>query len=182
MRIHPFVLFVDRLDTNIDTKVKLVEMASAITHAHKRSKIACGIYAFVLWELFKNPSKDSVLIGLEKARAYYWSRKDCAEEFDKHYSRLFNKVILRNCSRDDIKSSGYVVDTLEAAIWCLLNTKGYRDCVLTAVNLGDDADTVGAIAGSLAGAMYGYDRIPKEWKQQLLRKDYILQLCKDAFE
>lgn len=180
MRIHPFVLYTYRLETDDDTKIKLVEMASALTHAHTRSKIACGIYAFVLWELLDNPCHDSILIGLEKARAYYWQRPDCAKEL-KHYDRLFDKIMHGQATRDEIKSGGYVVDSLEAAIWCLVGTKSYCECVLAAVNLGDDTDTVGAIAGGLAGALYGCDRIPKEWKQTLLRSDFIRQLCEDAF-
>ena len=72
----------------------------------------------------------------------------------KHYiDRLDN---FENKKREDINSSGYVVDTLEAALWCLFNTNSYKDCVLLAVNLGDDTDTIAAIAGSLAGALYGY--------------------------
>ena len=84
-------------------------------------------------------------------------------------------------TRDEIKSGGYVVHTLEAAIWCLLNTKSYKECVLTAVNLGDDTDTVAAIAGGLAGAMYGYESIPKEWLDTLIKRDYIEEMCEKAF-
>ena len=72
------------------------------------------------------------------------------------------------------------MDTLEAALWCLLTTDTYRDCVLKAVNLGGDTDTIAAIAGGLAGALYGYDAIPKEWLNTLLRRDYIEQLCERA--
>ena len=181
MRIHPFVLFVDRLDTNIDTKIKLVEMSSAITHGHTRSKIACGIYAFVLFELLANASKESIKIGLKKAKDYYDKRQDCQTQLA-HFDRLFDKIANGEVARDKIKSGGYVVDTLEASIWCLLGTNSYSDCVLCAVNLGDDTDTVGAVAGSLAGALYGFDDIPNEWYQTLIRKEYILQLCKDAFD
>ncbi len=60
----------------------------------------------------------------------------------------------------EIKSSGYVVDSLEAAIWCLVTTDSFAECVLKAVNLGDDTDTVAAIAGGLAGLYYGYNAIP----------------------
>ena len=86
----------------------------------------------------------------------------------------------KEVTTNDIKSSGYVVDTLEAAIWCLLTTKNYRDCVLKAVNLGDDTDTVAAVAGSLAGALYGYDAIPQEWLNVLKRKNYIENMCTTA--
>ena len=74
-------------------------------------------------------------------------------------------------------SSGYVVDTLEAAIWCILNTNSYKECVLKAVNLGNDTDTVGAVVGGLAGIYYGIDNIPKEWLDVLAKKQYIKELC-----
>lgn len=79
-------------------------------------------------------------------------------------------------------SDGYVVHTLEAAIWCLLTTDSYEECVLKAVNLGDDTDTTAAVAGGLAGALYGYDAIPEEWHNSLLRRDYIEELCEKAFK
>ncbi|MGN1042917.1 MAG: ADP-ribosylglycohydrolase family protein, partial [Christensenellales bacterium] len=73
------------------------------------------------------------------------------------------------------------VDSLEAAIWSVMTTSSYKECVLKAVNLGDDTDTVAAIAGGLAGALYGYDAIPEEWKDALLRRGYIEYLCYKAF-
>jgi len=82
----------------------------------------------------------------------------------------------------EIKSSGYVVDTLEAALWCLLNTDNYKDCVLKAINLGDDTDTVAAVAGGLAGMFYGVEGVPKEWLNQLARRDYIETLCEDFYQ
>lgn len=86
----------------------------------------------------------------------------------------------RPASEKEIKSSGYVVDSLEAAIFCLLRTSSYKDCVLAAVNLGDDTDTVAAIAGGLAGALYGYDAIPKEWLSKLQKREYIEVMCDRA--
>ena len=74
---------------------------------------------------------------------------------------------------DEIKSSSYVVDTLEAAVWCLLNTNNYRDALLKAVNLGRDTDTVGAITGSLAGLYYGVENIPADWLKVLKRRAYL---------
>ena len=70
-------------------------------------------------------------------------------------------------------SGGYVWDTYSAAIWCLEHTDNYRDCVLTAVNLGDDTDTTACVAGGLAGILYGYEGIPAEWIEALRGKDVI---------
>ena len=78
---------------------------------------------------------------------------------------------------DEIKSGGYVVSTLEAALWCVLNTDNYRDCVLKAVNLGDDTDTVAAVAGGLAGCLYGMEGIPDGWLAGLRKAEDIEALC-----
>lgn len=172
MRIHPHVLYLySQTDMSLKEKIGHIEMASALTHAHPRSKLGCGIYSFVLWELLDSPIMDSVRIGLDKALRYYKDNNEL-----KYYNRLFDRtfIITKRCH---IKSSGYIVDTLEAAIWCLLTTSNYDDCVLKAVNLGDDTDTVAAIAGGLAGALYGYDSIPDIWKKNLLKFDYIVGLC-----
>ena len=88
-----------------------------------------------------------------------------------------------NWQRDEVQSSGYVVHTLQAALWCFYNTASYRECILTAVNLGDDTDTVAAVAGGLAGLYYclnGKDeseQIPGEWIAKIARREYIVGLC-----
>lgn len=169
MRINPFVLYLyvkDKFD------IEIIHNASALTHAHPRSQIACGIYANVLRQLLVMPFKESVYIGLAKANERYSGEP----EFE-HYKRLFSPDFSK-LPREEIKSSGYVVDTLEAAIWCLLTTDNYRECVLTAVNLGGDTDTIAAIAGGLAGALYGYESIPSEWLETLAKREYIEDMCK----
>lgn len=91
--------------------------------------------------------------------------------------------MIDRCKIEQIKSTGYVLDTLEAAFWCLLTTENYRDCVITAVELGDDTDTVAAVAGGLAGIYYGVggeNGIPVEWIESLAKKEYIAELCEKA--
>ena len=74
---------------------------------------------------------------------------------------------------DQIESSGFVLHTLEASLWCLARTSSYKEAVLKAINLGDDTDTTGAVTGGLAGIIYGYEAIPKDWIDQLKNKDLI---------
>lgn len=171
MRIHPFALLALRTHQTREDWESMVDRASALTHAHERSKLACKIYTQILLNLLYMPSKLSVRLALEMAKARYAS----SSEYD-HYKRLlshdFDKL-----PRDEIKSSGYVVDTLEAAVWCILTTNSYRDCVLKAVNLGEDTDTVAAIAGGLAGALYGYNAVPAEWLNALKQREFIEDLC-----
>lgn len=176
MRIHPFVLYAYAKQMSIDEWLDVIVKASALTHAHDRSKIGCLIYAFVLMSLMQDKGKDGIEGGLKKAKHYL---NACAEITP--YERIFRSEFAE-LPRDEIKSGGYVVDTLEAALWCLLTTSNYRDCVLKAVNLGDDTDTIAAIAGGLAGALYGYDAIHTEWLDTLKRRDYIEEMCERASE
>lgn len=176
MRIHPFVLYAYAKQMPINEWSGVIVNASALTHAHNRSKIGCLIYAFVLMSLLKREGKSGIQEGLQKAE---FCLNSC-EEFIS-YERIF-KSDFEILPRDEIKSSGYVVDTIEAAIWCLMNTHSYKECVLTAVNLGGDTDTIAAIAGGLAGALYGYESIPKEWLDTLIKRDYIEEMCERAAE
>lgn len=175
MRIHPFVLYLADKDIPLRAKLDVVHMASALTHAHMRSKIGCGIYAFILWKILKNPKQVSIIYALKEAEEYYKNESEAV-----HYRRIFDFIdpdTFYRLPRYKIKSGGYVVDTLEAALWCVLTTSSYKQCVLKAVNLGDDTDTVTAIAGGLAGALYGYDSIPDEWKDALIKREYIEELA-----
>ncbi len=95
-----------------------------------------------------------------------------------HYSRLWDLQKFKMLEENEIKSSGYVVDTLEAALWCFLNTTSYKECVLKAVNLGDDTDTVSAVAGGLAGLYYGMDALPKDWLAVFQKRSGLRNLQK----
>ena len=146
----------------------IIHRVSALTHAHKRSLIACGIYICIATALLSGVDlRNAIAYGMRQAWSYYENRPGFREELG-HYQR-FMEDDFAVISEGSIRSSGYVVDTLEAAIWCLLNTDNYRDCVLKAVNLGKDTDTVAAVAGGLAGLAYGYRSIPQEWLDQLAR-------------
>lgn len=175
MRIMPVSLYNYFKNVSEEESIQNVHEVSALTHAHERSLIACGIYDFIVRELMKSPEKASVNIALKKAQKYYADYKEI-----KRYDRIFNDAFI-NTNINQIKSSGYVVDTLEAAIWCLLNTDNYKDCALKAVNLGEDTDTVGAVAGGLAGILYGYDSIPEEWINVLVKRDMISKLCDEFY-
>lgn len=179
MRILPMLFYIQSLyGTNfqdVDEAFDLIHLVSALTHAHKRSQIACGIYLSVASMLTNKVNLSmSVALGVDKAFDYYKQKAEFSSELI-HYKRLSEEGFCELNERE-IKSSCYVVDTLEAAIWCLLNSKTYKDCVLMAVNLGEDTDTVAAVAGGLAGIYYGYDNIPNEWIAQIVRKDYIEEL------
>lgn len=182
MRIHPAALMLCEMEDR-GAATEIIHKISALTHAHDRSKIACGIYAFILRELICGGHKDgraAVRRGLSLSREYYADSPEFRHYSDRLCQRIAAESADEMLSREEIKSSGYVVDTLEAAVWCLLTTSSYAECVLMAVNLGEDTDTVAAIAGGLAGAMYGLDAIPGEWLEGLKRREYIEELCERA--
>jgi ADP-ribosylglycohydrolase len=181
MRIHPSVMYAYGEKCSVKEKIEYVERQAALTHAHRKALTGCGIYAFILWELLLRPEKESVAVGLKKAFDFYKGEGSLIA-----YKRLApdekGNVPLFTLDLCEIKSTGYVVDTLEAAIWCLMRTDSYKKCVLRAVNLGDDTDTVGAIAGGLAAALWGPGSIPRGWLKCLLRRDLIEELALGAIE
>ena len=180
MRIYPIVLCWFYMNKQKKAFLELDELVfeiSALTHAHIRSKLSCGIYAYVLLYLLDNPEKTSIQEGLRYAQMHF-SQNPAYEVELKHFSRVFDENFAYT-AESEIKSTGYVVSTLEAAIWCLLNTKCYEECVLKAVNLGNDTDTVAAIAGSLAGGLYGIESIPQNWIEILQKKDLIEDVCQN---
>ena len=179
MRISPMALYLyNKSGNNLTAEdLELVHNVSKLTHGHVRSQMACGIYTLIAAELMNEKELTAaVKTGIKKARDFYGARDEFANE-TKTYNRIWNVDGLGKLPEYHIKSTGYVVDTLEAAVWCLLNTDNYCECVLTAVNLGDDTDTVGAITGGLAGLAYGLKNIPSNWKQELQRSDFIEKLC-----
>ena len=94
----------------------------------------------------------------------------------RQYRRMEKLSEFRQLEENEIRSTGFVVHTLEAAVWCLLTTNSFKECVLKAVNLGGDTDTVAAVAGSLAGYVYGRNEengIPQEWMKQLSRFEWL---------
>ncbi|MDY0234801.1 MAG: ADP-ribosylglycohydrolase family protein [Gudongella sp.] len=180
MRILPIVFYLrvkyGRDFVGNDEAFQIIHNISGLTHAHKRSQIACGIYISIASEILeKKDLYEAIELGISKAMEYYRNQDGFMDELH-HYMRIERKDF-KNTNVDKIKSSGYVVETLEAAIWCLLNTTNYKDCVLKAVNLGEDTDTVAAVAGGLAGLYYGYSEIPMEWLEIIVKKKYVEKLC-----
>lgn len=174
MRILPLVLLTKEM--SIEDKYKTISEVSSVTHGHIRSIIAC-FYYLEFAELLIN--------GKNLKEAYAESAKVVSEflkniDVDNTEIEMFNRLFIDNIyelSEDRIFSSGYVLHSLEASIWCLLNSNSYEETVLKAVNLGGDTDTISAIAGGLAGIYYGHQSIPESWVNVLARKEDLLKLC-----
>lgn len=178
MRIMPACLFCVDKQLNDDDAIKVIHQVASLTHAHIRSNIACGLYYFMVKAILENDGAllDRLQTGLNHGFSFY--KKFLVDQKNVgYYDRLKNLTVFAGTPEDAIKSSGYVVDTLEAAVWSLINTNSFDSALLLAVNLGDDSDTVAAIAGGLAGLFYGYDAIPKDWLQAIQKRDMIETLC-----
>lgn len=157
MRLAPVpILFARRLAKAAEAAV----LQSRTTHAAPECLDACGLMAAVMVRLIGGLS---------------W-REAISQQPPRIRSAKINRLATgawRQKDRAEIKSSGYVVDTLEAAFWAVDRTGTFSDAVLLAVNLGDDADTVGAVAGQLAGARYGAKGIPPRWIKRLAWSSHI---------
>ena len=158
--------------------VETIHAVGGLTHAHIRAKIACGLYYFMAHQILTGDGTlpDLLQAGLTEGFAFYESYLTDKENLH-YYDRLRDLKDFSRVPADKIKSSGYVVDALEAAVWSLITTDGFDGALLRAVNLGDDTDTVGAIAGGLGGLYYGYDAIPEEWLSCIKRREWIEGLC-----
>jgi len=82
---------------------------------------------------------------------------------------------------DEIRGTGYVVESLEAALWCFQSTSSFSDAILKAVDLGDDADTTAAVCGQIAGAFYGETAIPESWRNKLAMCDEIREMASKLY-
>lgn len=139
------------------------------THGSDACLSACAYLSLILWRaIHEKMPKDEMLA-------------DEYSVYDKHLYPVINGEY-QNKGRDEIIGSGYVVESLEAALWCFYHTDNFTDAVLTAVNLGDDADTTAAICGQIAGAYYGVDAIPAHWLEKLHDSERIINLGAALFD
>lgn len=187
MRIMPVCLYayekVLGQEWNLEEALDCIHQVSALTHNHLRSKMACGIYYFMIKNIIEEKGSliERLQNGIDEAMDFYHG--DIANYVElAHYERLIQMDEFAKTAEDKIKSSGYVVDSLEAAVWGLITTGSLEECLLKVVNLGDDSDTVGAIAGGLAGLFYGYDSAPKAWRQQIIKEAELIALCESMEE
>ena len=172
MRILPVALFSYYNKLKSEEIISLTNDISSLTHAHEISRLGCYIYVRYVMYLLDGYSKIEAYDLIQKVDYSSYSNKSLD-----NYNRIL-KSNIKKCPLDDISSSGYAVDTLEASLWCLLIHNNYEDTILEAINLGNDTDTIAAITGSMAGIIYGIKSIPKEWLDTLIKKDYIMDLAK----
>ncbi|WP_420153937.1 ADP-ribosylglycohydrolase family protein [Siphonobacter sp.] len=177
MRMLPlaFYFHYQQPKLSLDERFAIVRNVSSLTHGHIRSVIACFVLVSFAQEL---------LAGKEKVEAYRTIQQSlgsfpeqiCSADECELFARILKEDLIQ-LSEKEIYSSGYVLHSLEAALWSFLTTDTYSDAVLRAVNLADDADTTGSVTGGLAGLYYGLEGIPVDWVQTLARLEDIEDLA-----
>ena len=183
MRILPACIYCSVMETSgiysDRDAIDVIHSVGGLTHAHIRSNIACGLYFFMVKQILigEGPLQERMQEGLTQGFAFYESCLADKENLH-YYDRLRDLTAFKSLPAEKIKSTGYVVDALEAAVWSLITTDRFDQALLKAVNLGDDTDTVGAIAGGLAGLYYGYDTIPENWLSAIKRREWIEEMCR----
>ena len=164
-------------ELDLDAAWALTENVASVTHGHPRSTLGCFLYLLMVRGLlFGLAPREAYAEMRELANPWLANGSVPAAVEDKHYEATLSGKLL-NLKEDQISSSGYVAHTLEAALWCLLKHNTYAATVLAAVNLGEDTDTTGAVAGGLAGLAYGEAGIPAGWLAVLARRADLEELA-----
>lgn len=175
MRILPIAYYCYYKKLKEEKIYKLVKDISSMTHRHSISILGCYIYVLFVIGILNGEEKEKIYEGIRK----YNYNKYFDKETINNYSRLLdNDISLLDI--DNINSSGYVLNTLEAVIWCFMNSNDYNESIIKAINLGDDVDTIGALVGGLSGSYY--NKINNKWLKDIKRKDYLLDLCSRYYE
>lgn len=173
MRILPIAIYFAR-----STPSRIIDQAhnaSALTHRYYIPQAACAFYCIMVKALLEGANPHGAYELTACVVQSYYDKLPFCSQLSSHFSRLFSGNI-ENLPEDEIESDGYVIHTLEAGIWCFLNSGSYKEAVLKAVNLGEDTDTTGVVTGGLAGIHYGHDAIPEEWVNRIIRKEDIRKL------
>jgi ADP-ribosylglycohydrolase len=151
--------------------------SSRTTHAHPEAVDACRYFAGLVLGALAGTSKDRLLQTAFSPCSDEWTK----QPLNPAIAKVADGSFLRR-EPPAIRGSTYVTQSLEAALWAFAKSTCFEDGALLAVNLGDDADTTGAIYGQLAGAFYGVDAIPERWRKKLAKLDVLENFANRLFE
>ena len=167
MRLAPVPMF---FQNDRESAIEMSGESSRTTHGASECIEASRLFGAMLFTALKGSSKDEILFdhGLDN--------------FASSGLQAIARGNYRGKSEDEISGIGYVVPSLEAALWCFYSTDNFKDAILRATNLGQDADTTAAICGQVAGAFYGESGIPQEWRAKLAMHDLIRELASQLFQ
>jgi ADP-ribosyl-[dinitrogen reductase] hydrolase len=173
MRLAPVPLFFSRDPTRA---IQMAADSSRTTHAAVEAVDGCRFLAALIVGALQGESKETLLAPGFSPVPGLWEHSPLSDRIGEVAAGSY-----RSKQAEEIEASGYVVDTLEAALWALDRATGFRHGMLLAVNLGDDADTTGAVYGQLAGAIYGRKAIPPHWRGQVAMRETILSLSDSLY-
>ena len=152
---------------DVDRTIHFAGESSRTTHGAAECVAACRLFAYLISKALDGRDKEEILLRRDNAMLL-----ELPEKLEPIACGFYG-----NKSEEEIRGSGYVVESLEAALWCFLKTDTFRDAILKAVNLGDDADTTAAVCGQIAGAYYGESGIPQEWLERLAMVNLIREMA-----
>lgn len=152
--------------------LEIVKKVSYITHAHEVSVLGCYIYVLYVVNLLTGKTKYEAYREIQKTNYNHQFSRGTLEL----YSRILKKDI-KDVELNEIRSTSYIVDTLEAIFWVIMNTENFNQSIIGAINLGEDTDTIGACVGGIAGIIYGIKSINPEWRIDLKKYTYIRSMC-----
>ncbi len=138
--------------------LEITASQSVLTHYDQKATDACQFYNLLVYDYLNDKPKVPAI-------------REHIEKYPE-YKQVFQ------VSKEELKPTGYVFDTLICALWCFINTSTFEDAVCEAANLGGDADTIAAITGGMAGVYYGYNAIPDRWKEKILVKEQLISIAK----
>ena len=174
MRILPMVYFLSG-ETDINKRYQAIKAVSSITHAHFRSVFSCFIYVEMGIQLL-NQDFETAYVNMQSLVNGFVAQND----FNPEEIALFDRILKKKIwwlPESAMSSMGYVLDSLEASLWCIGKYQSYAESTLKAVNLGGDTDTTATITGGLAGIIYGEQGIKKEWISKLAKTQKIRDLA-----
>ena len=173
MRLAPIPMF---FAADPEKAVALCADSSRTTHGAKTCLDACRYFGGLIIGAFNGVKKEELLSGRYSPVQGLWDRHPLCPEIDTIACGSFKEK-----NPPEIVGNGYVVQSLEAALWAFYRSENFKEGCLLAVNLGNDADTTAAIYGQIAGAFYGVDNIPVSWLEHLVYLDLLLQFASDIF-
>jgi ADP-ribosyl-[dinitrogen reductase] hydrolase len=165
MRLAPVPMFYAR---DPEEAIRRSEESSRTTHGAWTCGDACRYFGALLVGALNGISKEDLLSDHYDPVSGYWAKHPLGEEVAEIAAGSF-----KHKNPPQILGSGYVVKSLEAALWAFHRSNSFREGALLAVNLGNDADTTGAVYGQIAGAYYGYEGIPEEWRSRIAQRKLI---------
>ncbi|MDR2195677.1 MAG: O-acetyl-ADP-ribose deacetylase [Gallionellaceae bacterium] len=166
MRLAPVALF---FHPDLSLVLRYAAESSRLTHAAPEAVDCCRLLAFVISRALSGLHRNALLL-------------DAAQHLKEPAVLAIANGSYLSKSESNIRGSGYAVESLEASLWCIAHTNSFRDAILAAANLGDDADTTAAITGQIAGALYGRDAIPQDWLDRLYMRGDIEFLASQLYE